>query len=727
MDKNIRDEVKLEEKNDGMPPLNAYTQNRELSWLKFNERVLEEATIKSVPIYERLKFVAIFVSNLKEFFMVRIGSLSDLEKLDEPPMDPRTGMTPYEQHQACLKEVRRLYGVKDDVFYDVENRLRKYDIYNLEADEVTVEEKKHLKKIFKESIEPILTPMVIDRNHPFPFLENNELYIVSDLSLETKDNEKSTFGIMKVPSSLPEFFKLEGDKTRYILTSEIIKLFMDSVYPGFKVKDKTIISATRNTDLTIDDEEESEEEYVEQMEKILKKRKRLECVRFTSSREMSDKMKKFFMSNLELEENEIFVTKTPLNMGYVYKLKNIIPKEVLDEISYVPFSWKLSPEVKNDVPIIKQVEKRDFLFFYPYESMEQFIDLLQEAADDSNVVSIKITIYRLSKNSKVVKNLIRAAENGKEVTVLMELRARFDEKNNIDYSEELYNSGCTVIYGSEGFKVHSKVCLITKRDNSGKLSYITQIGTGNYNESTSQLYTDISFITSNETIGKDATLFFKNMGVDKLDGEYEKLLQSPSTVRSGIINLIDEERKKGSEGRIFMKMNSFTDKEVIKALARASMNGTKIRLMIRGICCLVPGIKGVTENIEVRSIVGRFLEHSRIYQFGEGEEMKIYIGSADMMTRNTSRRVEILTPIEAPYLKEKLLKFIKRQWMDNENARRLKSDGQYDIIYRDNSIEPYNSHVAEMDEATRREVKEPVKVNVFQRIKNYFKNEGWIR
>lgn len=725
MDK--RNVDKVEEKNEVVPPLKEYTQNRELSWLKFNERVLEEATIKSVPIYERLKFVAIFVSNLKEFFMVRIGSLSDLEKLDDPPNDPRTGMSPYEQHQACLKEVRRLYGVKDDVFYDVEKRLRKHDIYNLTEDEVTPAEKKKLKKIFKEAIEPILTPMVIDRNHPFPFLENNELYVTCELNLDDKDGEKTTFGIMKVPTSLPDFFKLDGDATRYILTSELIKMFLDSVYPGFKVKDKTIVSATRNTDLTIDDEEATEDEYVEQMEKILKKRKRLEVVRFTSSREMSDEMKKFFMANLELEENEIFVTKTPLNMKYVYKLKNIIPKDILETISYKPFTWKSSPEVKKDVPIIKQVEKRDFLFFYPYESMEQFIDLLQEAADDPNVVSIKITIYRLSKNSKVVKNLIRAAENGKEVTVLMELRARFDEKNNIDYSEELYNSGCTILYGAEGFKVHSKVCLITKRDSSGKLSYITQVGTGNYNESTSQLYTDISFITSNETIGKDATLFFKNMGVDNLDGEYEKLLQSPSTVRTGIISMIEEEASKGSDGRIFMKMNSFTDKEVIKALAKASMKGTKIRLMIRGICCLVPGIKGITENIEVRSIVGRFLEHSRIYKFGEGDDMKIYIGSADMMTRNTSRRVEILTPIEAPYLKEKLNNFIRRQWKDNENARRLKSDGLYDIIYRDNSIEPYNSHEAEMKEATEREIREPEKLNIFQRIRNYFKDEGWIR
>lgn len=359
--------------------------------------------------------------------------------------------------------------------------------------------------------------------------------------------------------------------------------------------------------------------------------------------------------------------------------------------------------------------------------MEQFIKILEEAANDPDVLSIKITIYRLSKNSKVVQNLVRAAENGKDVTVLMELRARFDEKNNIDYSEELFNAGCNVLYGTEGFKVHSKICLITKRSKSGEPIYITQIGTGNYNESTSKLYTDISFVTSDKAIGEDATQFFKNMCLGKLDGVYNKLLQSPSTVRSSIIDMIFEEIEKGAKGRIFMKMNSFTDREVIRALALASMMGVQIRLMIRGICSIVPGIQNVTEHIEVRSIVGRFLEHSRIYKFGEGSDEKIYIGSADMMTRNTIRRVEILTPIEAPYLKNRLNGFIERQWKDNENARRLKNDGQYDIIYREVSEVPFNSHKKEMEISMNGKYEEPVKLSFIEKITKFLRDEGWIR
>lgn len=708
-----------------LPKMETYTQNRELSWLKFNERVLEEATIKNVPIYERLKFIAIFVSNLKEFFMVRIGSLSDLQKLKDPPRDSRTNMTPEEQHEACLEAVRRLYGLKDNVFFDVENELRKDDIQNVSFEELTEDEKKYVLKLFKSRIEPILSPMVIARSHPFPFLENNELYITCELKSPVE--EKGTFGILNIPETLPKFFKLGAEGTRYILTENIILNFLDKLYTEFKIEDKCVISATRNTDLTIDDEEVGEEEYVTQMRNILKKRKRLGCVRMTSSKELSPRMKKFFMANLDIKENEIFVTKTPLNMDYAFKLSSIIDEETLKKVSYPPFKGGLNSAIKPTEPIISQVMDKDFLFFYPYDSMEQFIKILEEAANDPDVLSIKITIYRLSKNSKVVQNLVRAAENGKDVTVLMELRARFDEKNNIDYSEELFNAGCNVLYGTEGFKVHSKICLITKRSKSGEPIYITQIGTGNYNESTSKLYTDISFVTSDKAIGEDATQFFKNMCLGKLDGVYKKLLQSPSTVRSSIIDMIFEEIEKGAKGRIFMKMNSFTDREVIRALALASMMGVQIRLMIRGICSIVPGIQNVTENIEVRSIVGRFLEHSRIYKFGEGSDEKIYIGSADMMTRNTIRRVEILTPIEAPYLKNRLNGFIERQWKDTENARRLKNDGQYDIIYREVSEVPFNSHKKEMEISMNGKYEEPVKLSLIEKITKFLRDEGWIR
>ncbi|MDY3946463.1 MAG: polyphosphate kinase 1 [Ezakiella sp.] len=697
-------------------------QNRELSWLKFNQRVLHEAVDKSVPLYEKLKFISIFVSNMKEFFMVRVGSLEDLLLVNEPAIDNKTGMSVNEQLMAIFKETRSLYKEKDSIYLSVEHGFREEGIFCVDIDELVDADKRILETIFRHQIEPILSPMVIDKYHPFPFLENTELYLCAELKLDDKDMT----GIVQVPKMLPPYFKLPGENLRYILTEKIIEYFLPEIYKQYKINFRCVISATRNADISIESEmlEDDEDDYRNLMRKALKKRQRLQCVRLTTSLELPSKIKKFLMKHLNILDEQIFVTTTPLNMKYVFKLEGDIPEKILKQISYEPFKPQRNPDFKKDMPLMRQVEERDFLLIYPFEDMGHYIELLEEAANDPDVVSIKITIYRLAKNSKVVQALMKAAENGKEVLALMELRARFDEQNNIDYTDELYNAGCKIIYGIEEYKVHSKVTLITYKK-SGGLSYITQIGTGNYNESTSKQYTDASFITSDQVIGEDAAKFFQKMTLGELDGEYNKLIQAPSTFKSSLMNLIDEEIKKGNEGRIFFKFNSFTDKDFILKLAEASQAGVKIRLNIRGICCLIPGIKGLTENIEVRSIVGRYLEHTRVYKFGEGEDSIIYIGSADLMTRNTMRRVEVACPIEAPYLKEKINSYLNYIWKDNLKARRLQIDGNYGFIHFDNTEEPFCAQDAEMLRAIenankRQEVKEDK--SFINKITNWFKN-----
>lgn len=677
----------------------SYTQNRELSWLRFNERVMEEALDKKVPTFEKLKFLSIFTSNLDEFNMVRVGSLTDLNLLKSTVTDNKTGLSASEQLNSIFQVLPELYNKRDEIFFTVEDELRKHKISNFNYNELKKEHKKQVQDYFDKFIFPILSPQIVDYNHPFPFLENIMEYVVLELSL----HGKSMLGIIPLPKSLPYFITLgnheDESELSYILMPNILFKFADKVFSKYDILNKALISVTRNADLNADDElADQDEDYRSHMKKILKKRKRLQAVRLETNCELSGFLQNELTKNLLIESNQIFITKSPLNMAYVYELEKIINKDILNKITYKNYIPQKYSGVDYNKKIMPQIEKNTILLKFPYEEIDPFINLLAEAAEDPEVVSIKITIYRLAKNSKLVQHLVRAAEKGKDVTVLIELRARFDEQSNIDYTDILYESGCNIIYGFPGFKVHSKICLIIKQTKS-EVKYITQIGTGNYNESTAMFYTDLSLISSNEEIGQDAFNFFQNMSMGNIMGTYKNILTSPSTLKPVFISLIDEEIAKGDQGSIFFKMNSLTDREIIDKLQEASNAGVKIRLIIRGICCIIPNVKGKTENIEVRSIVGRFLEHARIYSFGQGLSNKVFISSADLMTRNTERRVEVACPIFNPLIKAELIDYLETQFKDNVKARAINEFGLYEKIIKNEDEEDFSSQDYFMEKA----------------------------
>ena len=654
----------------------SYTTNRELSWLKFNQRVLEQAYDENVPLYERLKFVSIFESNLDEFYMVRVGSLYDQSLIKNNHVDNKSGLTPSEQLKRIFKETVPLYKQKDEILSEIEKKLRLYNIERLEVKELAGADQKYVHQYFKNNILPVLSPQIVDYHHPFPHLANKSLNII--LSME-RENEESV-GLIPVPQLLPNILYLPGNEARFVNMENIIFEYAHEVFELFDIKHKTIVSVTRNADISPEDELfDEDEDYRHHMKKILKKRKRLAPVRLEIQHGASENLIEYLCDRLNIKKHQVFVSDSPLCMSYVFELQNKFSLETVREITYPAFEPQPSPLVHKHESVLSQVAKHDVILHYPYEQMEPFIRLLREAASDPTVMSIKITIYRLAKQSDIVKYLMEAVENNKDVTVLMELRARFDEANNIDWAEELERAGCNVIYGFENYKVHSKICLITRLENN-QVHYITQIGTGNYNEKTSKIYTDLSLMTGDENIGKDAARFFKNMAISNLEGQYDYLLVAPTNMKSTIISNIDGEIAKaqaGETGKITMKMNSLTDRQIITKLSEASCAGVKIQLIIRGICCLVPGIADKTENITVISIVGRFLEHSRIFCFGEGKDMKMYIGSADIMTRNMEKRVEIACPILADNVKERINDMLEVQLNDNVKARLMQNDGQY--------------------------------------------------
>lgn len=665
----------------------SYTQNRELSWLKFNERVLDEAADRNVPLYERLKFVSIFTSNLDEFFMVRVGSLHDLSIIKKTHIDNKTGKTPSEQLEDIFSDVKPLYKKRDEVYDGIEEELRQRDVCNLHYSQLNKKEKEYVLKYYEQHIEPILSPQIVDSHHPFPHLANNELYVC--LSLRSKQKRGDyVYGFLPVPASLSKVvFIPAGDGLRYILTCAVILKFAEKSFPMQDVFAKSLVKVTRNADINPEDEQyDVDDDFRHHMKKLLKKRNRLEPVRLEFSDTPSKEILNYLVKSLNLNKEQVYTSKSPLQMSYVFSLADKIPRNTYKVLSYEPFSPQDPAAVNKNEPIVKQLARRDILLFFPYEKMEPFLRMVKEAAEDRNVVSIKITIYRLANKSKLIDYLINAVENGKEVTVLMELRARFDEASNINWSGELEEAGCKVIYGFDNYKVHSKICLITRKDKS-RIQYITQIGTGNYNEKTAKMYTDLSLMTADQRIGKDAALFFQNMSTSNLDGDYNELLVSPYGLKNGILKEIGKETEKGDKGRIFMKMNSLTDRDIIDSLSKASNAGVKIMLNIRGICCLRPDVAKRTENIQVISIVGRFLEHPRIYCFGNSiDDMRMYIGSADMMTRNTERRVEILTPILSKDIKRKMLSIINLIGHDTLKARKLTSDGTYQKIRVKSSI-----------------------------------------
>lgn len=648
-----------------------YTQNRELSWLRFDQRVLEEARDKSVPLLERMKFVAIFTSNLDEFFMIRVGSLYDMVQTDEKHRDSRSGMTPQEQLDAIYEAVAPLYKERDKTYTEIKKELSPYGVCGLDFKELEADEKKYVKKYFKEQILPVLSPQIVDSNHPFPHLLNKDIYVTASLN-----KKEQMLGIVPVPTYVSDILMLPGHDIRYIRMEKVIMEYLHLVFDQYEVSDPNYICVTRNADVSPDDEAlEVTDDFRKLMQNTLHKRRRMAVVRLETAEKLSAKMQEYFCEKFKITPAQIFRTKMPMKLDYMFSIAGNLPESMKRSLVYEPFSPQKSAHVQEG-SMLKQVKKQDILLFYPYESMDPFLKLIKDASADPNVMTIKITIYRLAKKARLVEYLCAAAENGKEVTVLIELRARFDEQNNIDWSERLEEAGCRVIYGFDGYKVHSKICLITYR-NRNEIQYITQVGTGNYNEKTAAMYTDLSLMTADPRIGQDAAEFFKNMSIGNLQGSYQYLIVSPVSLKSSILQMMDEEIQKGKDGRIVMKMNSVTDVDFIRKVSEASCAGVRVDLIVRGICCILPGVPEYTENVRVMSVVGRYLEHPRIFSFGTGKEQKIYIGSADMMTRNTEKRVEVACPVLDERIRQQINHDLKVMLSDNVKARVMQKDGTY--------------------------------------------------
>lgn len=673
-----------------------YMQNRELSWLTFNERVLEEARDPSNPLAERLKFVSIFTSNLDEFFMIRVGSLYDMAVMGDDQVDSRTGLLPSQQLEAIYRRAVLLMEQRDQVYAQLQTQLQAYGVCEVSPGQLAGKDKDFLKTYFKTQLLPILSPQIVDINHPFPHLQNKSVYVVARLH----GKDRSLFGIVPVPPSAPEVVYLPGEGLRYVRTEQLLLDNLKRVFDPYGVAEKNCVCVTRNADIAPQDEGfDVDDDFRCQMQKLLHKRKRMAVVRLECAAPLSEALSAFLCKRCHVAPAQIFLSRAPMRMGFVHPMLKKLPEPLHSSLLYPPFSPQTPPKPKRET-YLHLVQRRDLLLSYPFESMEPFLRLIREAASDPSVLSIQITIYRLAQKARLVEYLCAAAENGKEVTAVIELRARFDEQNNIDWSERLEDAGCRVIYGFSDYKIHSKVCLITLKGKSG-IQYVTQIGTGNYNEKTSEQYTDLSLITADQGIGLDAAEFFKNMAVGNLEGSYHNLLVSPSNLKQIILLLIGEETARGSHGRIIMKMNSLTDYDVMEKLAEASRAGVRVDLIIRGICCLRPGVPGHTEHISVTSVVGRFLEHSRIYSFGSGENQRLFLGSADMMTRNTQRRVEVICPVYATHTKARLNHILDILLRDTVKARALDSEGSYQKKVPAPGAPGLSSQDFFMDEAVR--------------------------
>lgn len=651
--------------------------NRELSWLKFNERVLEEAENKKVPLCERLTFASIYQSNLDEFFRVRVGSLIDQMLLGGKMRDNKTKMTAKEQIQAVFHQVTKLNRRKDAVYETIMGQLEEQGVRMVDFRKVSKKESEYLERYFLSEIAPVISPTIVGKRQPFPFLKNNEIYAV--VVLQTKSG-KEKLGI--IPCSNTGFKRLVELPTAgtYMLVEELILHYIPKVFERYNIKAKSLIRVTRNADIDADALYDEDLDYREFMTELIKRRKKLAPVRLELTREMDGEIVDILCDYLELDSDHVFQVQSPLDLSFVFEIQDTLRK--VPELFYEKRIPQRSAQFKEDESIFPQLKEKDKLLSYPYESMKPFLNFLREAANDKDVISIKMTLYRVAKHSKIVEYLIDAAENGKEVLVLVELKARFDEENNIEWSRRLEDAGCRVIYGLDGYKVHSKLCLVTRKS-EGQVEYYTQIGTGNYNEKTARLYTDLSLMTANVEIGVEAAKVFQALSMEETVDNVEHLLVAPRCLQNRILSMIDEEisyAKEGKEAYIGLKMNSLTDKKIIDKLIEASQAGVKIDMVIRGICCLIPGVKGKTENIQVRSIVGRFLEHSRIYIFGTQEREKIYIASADFMTRNTLRRVEVAAPIYDKDLKVQLEEMFITMLSDNQKARQEDSHGNYEIV-----------------------------------------------
>lgn len=674
--------------------------NRELSWLKFNERVLEEAENKSVPLCERMTFVSIYQSNLDEFFRVRVGSLQDQMLINTKIRDNKTNMTSEEQIKAILKEVKRLNKRKDAAYEDLMEQIAGYGIRLIDFTTAKSDEKKYLEQYFNNEILPLSSPTIVGKRQPFPFLRNQEIYAV--VVLETR-SKKERIGIIPCTNNMVQrLIELPGGKGRYMLSENVVLHYIGKAFKGYKVKGKSLIRVIRNADIDADALYDEDLDYRDFMEELMKQRKKLSPVRLDMSREMDPAVIEVLCRYLDVLPERVFKSEAPLDVSFISHIQDLL--RMNPELFYERRVPQKSADFRDGESILDQIRKEDKMLSYPYEAIRPFLNMLTEAAEDDRVISIKMTLYRLARQSKVIEALCEAAENGKEVVVLVELRARFDEENNIRWSRMLEKAGCQIIYGLEGYKVHSKLCLITRRGEEG-IEYITQIGTGNYNEKTARLYTDLSLMTADEQIGMEAARVFQALTKGEVVEESEHLLVAPKCLQSRILDMIDEEiehKRNGEEAYIGLKLNSLTDKRIIDKLVEASCAGVHIDMIVRGICCLIPGIPGKTENIRIISIVGRFLEHSRIYIFGCGERTKYYIGSADFMTRNTVKRVEVAAPVYSEALKKRVRGIFDLMLSDNKKARIEDNTGTYSMV--ECKGEPINSQELLYQEAYDRAV-----------------------
>lgn len=650
--------------------------NRELSWLDFNRRVLVLGKDKNVPLAEQVKFLAIYGSNLDEFFMVRVGSLQERANLarsqkDKDKRENKTNMTAEEQLNAIMPKVAHLQEDCDKYYEKALENLDACGYKKVNFDAMDKEQERFWKKYFQNELFPILSPQIVDNRHPFPFLRNKEIYLGALL----KEKEGQSLGMIPISSQMERLILVRREgKTEFALTEELVLHYASLIFGKDAVQEKCLFRVTRNADIDVKEGMMDHDiDYREIMADLLKRRRKLAAVRLQVTPTAPQEILRLLCDKLELSHKRVFAQKSPLDLSFFYKLTGKMEAEGNPELFYPSARPMLPPQ---DYDLAAEVEKHDVLLSYPYQSIRPFIAMLKKAARDPEVISIKMTLYRMARESQIVQALIEAAENGKEVVALVELRARFDEQNNIDWSERLEEAGCKVLYGFEDYKVHSKICLITLRER-GALRHVTQIGTGNYNEKTAKQYTDVSLVTADQNIGADAAAFFSNMALGNLEGSYGTLLVAPHQLKKPILARIEEQTALGPNGYILMKFNSLTDIDVIHALSRASQAGVRVELIIRGICCLAPGVPGYTDNITVTSIVGRFLEHSRIFCFGRGEQEHVYISSADMMTRNTVRRVEIACPIRSPEIHRRLHEILDAMLADTVKARVLLPDGTY--------------------------------------------------
>lgn len=669
--------------------------NRELSWLKFNERVLEEAENPENPLCERLTFASIYQSNLDEFYMVRVGSLVDQMLLAKDIRENKTNMTPEEQLDAILARTKKLNRKRDVVYEEIMENLEQYGVHMLNFHKIEKEDRNYLERYFEAEVAPVISPSIVGKRQPFPFLRNKEIYAV--VVLETKKG-KEKLGIIPCSSTgIQRLIPVPGKTGTYMLSEELILHFVSKIFKGYHIKAKSLLRITRNADIDADALYDEDLDYREFMVELIKARKKLAPIRLELSREMDGDVVETLCEYLEVDKNYVFRGDIPLDLSFVFQIQDGLRKRT--ELFYEKRIPQKSPLFNSHEPILDQIAKKDRFLSYPYESIKPFLTMLHEAANDEDVVSIKMTLYRVAKQSKVVEALIEAAENGKEVFVLVELKARFDEENNIGWSRLLEDAGCHVIYGLDGYKVHSKLCQIMKKKD-GNVEYYTQIGIGNYNEKTARLYTDLSLMTADPKIGTEAARVFQALAMGETVEDMEHLLVAPRCLQNKVLAMIDEEikhAKAGEQAYIGLKMNSLTDKRIMNKLVEASCAGVHIDMVIRGICCLIPGVKGQTENIHIISIVGRFLEHSRIYIFGTQERARIYISSADFMTRNTLRRVEVAAPIEDPDIRMQIQEMFVTMLSDNRKARIMNNKGNYKIEPSDNA--PLNSQEVFLQQA----------------------------